>query len=183
MQSKNVVTFLTSVLIITAVNAIFSNENVLFPSLGNAYAQTSPGSGAPGDTGAPGSVAPGDTGAPGDLGAPGDVGAAGDNSTGVGGIPSTPGDVGAPGDNSTGTGGIPGAPGNPSVPGNVVAPGDIGAAADNSTGLGTGNVTSAQPQTSTASATTPEFGPMASVILILAIVSILVISARTRLRF
>jgi predicted secreted protein with PEFG-CTERM motif len=90
----------------------------------------------------------------------------GDNST----------DLGAPGDNSTDLGGPSG------------NPGDLGSLGDNPTDLGLtpgGNLTGNMPsvQNSTGSATTPEFGSIALAVLVLSILSIIIISARTRLRF
>lgn len=160
MQDRNgTMLLLMSVLILASADTIFSNNNFVSSPLftDNAYAQSSPSPSGPGNGG----------GGPGEgLGGPG----AG---------PVGPGDSGAPGDNSTDLGGGLGGPG--AVPG---GPGD------NSRDLGpgpeAGNITSMQgasnSQNSTSN-TVPEFGPMASIILVLATVSIIIVSARTRLRF
>ena len=62
-------------------------------------------------------------------------------------------------------------------------PPDLGGfPSDNSTDLG-GGLGGLPSDNSTSGATTPEFGPVASIILVLAIVSVIMISARTRLKF
>jgi predicted secreted protein with PEFG-CTERM motif len=57
---------------------------------------------------------------------------------------------------------------------------------DNSTTVGsssTGSTSEGTPQSSTSGTTVPEFGSIASMILVISIISIIIISARTRLKF
>jgi predicted secreted protein with PEFG-CTERM motif len=88
-------------------------------------------------------------------------------------------DLGLPSDNSTGLGSLS----DNSTDLSALSPDnstDLGAAlADNSSSL------TNTPQTSPTSggATVPEFGPISLVVLVISIMSIIVISARTRLRF
>jgi predicted secreted protein with PEFG-CTERM motif len=79
-------------------------------------------------------------------------------------------DLGAPTDNSTDLGGTSNAPSDNSTDLGLVPEGNL-----------TGNVSSAQ--NSTVSTATPEFGSTALAVLVLSIVSIIIISTRTRLRF
>ncbi|MDE1767464.1 MAG: PEFG-CTERM sorting domain-containing protein, partial [Thaumarchaeota archaeon] len=67
--------------------------------------------------------------------------------------------------------------------------GDLGVPSENTTDLGPGpagnltNTPAAQAVPNSTSSTVPEFGPMVSLILVASIVSIIIFSARTRLRF
>jgi predicted secreted protein with PEFG-CTERM motif len=106
-----------------------------------------------------------------DVGSDQDIGT-GDNSTDLGPLPD---------DNSTN---MATAPSDPYA--------DLGTIpSDNSTDLSpTDNLTSTEttpstmlPQNSTSGVATPEFGPIASAVLVLSLVSIIIISARTRLKF
>lgn len=148
--------FLASVLVLAIFGIISSNGLDALPIYGIAFAQLSPNAGSNPDLGAPGDNS---TGLP------------GNNSTDLGGVPG--GNLGGAGQNATDLG----------------APGDLGVPGENTTDLGPGpagnltNTPAAQAAPNSTSSTVPEFGPMVSLILVASIVSIIIFSARTRLRF
>lgn len=155
---------MTSALVIAIACNFLSNNDHASSFYGIAYAQSPPGIGGGSDLGSPGDNS---TGLP------------GDNSTDPGNISGGSGtDLGPPGANSTDLGAAPGGPSDLSMPGdNMTGPGALPDA---------GNVTtmpSTQSDQGAKSSAVPEFGPMVSVMLVLSIVSIVIFSARTRLRF
>ncbi|WP_101477922.1 PEFG-CTERM sorting domain-containing protein [Candidatus Nitrosotalea bavarica] len=88
-------------------------------------------------------------------------------------------DLGLPSDNSTSSG----APSDNATDLSALSPDnstDLGAALGNNSTSLTNTPQTASP---TSSATTPEFGPISLAVLVISIMSIIIISSRTRLRF
>lgn len=144
--------FLASVLILTIFGIISSNGIDVLPIYGIAFAQLPP-----------------DAGSNPDLGTPGDnsTGLPSNNSTDLGGAPG--GDLSGPGQNATDLG----------------TPGDLGVPGENTTDLGpgpAGNLTNTPAAPNSTSSTVPEFGSVSTLVLIVAIASIILISAKTGLR-
>ena len=81
-------------------------------------------------------------------------------------------DLGMPSDNST-TSDL--APTDPSA--------DLGMPNDNTTSIAGDNTTSSSTSNLTSNAAVPEFGPLASIVLVISVLSILVFSAKTKLKF
>lgn len=160
MKEMRIALFLASALLLGA-SGIFSSSNTnIFSIYGNAYAQTFS-----------------DPGANPDLAGPGDnlTGMPSDNSTGLGSVPGIPGgDLGAPGDNTTGFG----SPGSLDIPGQNATDLGPGPAVGNFT-----EMTPTQQAQNSTSSTVPEFGPVASAMLVLSIAAIILLSARTRTKF
>ncbi|GEM_PF-2957242 len=161
MQGLGFRVFVMSALILAASGVISSSDNLSgFSFQNNAYAQLPPG------------ASPGP-----------DMGNPGDNMTGPGSVPGAPGaDLGPPGDNTTDLG-SPGGLGIPSDNATDLGPGpDVG----NSTGIpatGAPASSTAGQASNPASSTVPEFGSLASAILVLSVTSIIILSAKTRIRF
>lgn len=142
----------------------FQFGNTLITS---AYAQT-PNPGDPGSTGNGNTSGPGNTPDPGSSGNSGGLGSssgpdpsAGDNSAN----PSNPGAVSSGIGNGT----------------NVMTQNDTSNVPDASTPVAPGDVST--PSSAFSAQVVPEFGPISLAILVISIMSILVISSRTRLRF
>ncbi len=97
---------------------------------------------------------------------------AGDNSTDSGMPSDNSTDMGMPSDNSTDMGVTPT---DPSA--------DMGLPSDNTTGSVGDNTTSSPPSNLASNAAVPEFGPLASIVLVISVLSVLVFSAKTKLKF
>lgn len=100
---------------------------------------------------------------------------AGDNSTDMGMPSDNSTDLGMPNDNSTDLGSA-----------SIDPSADLGMPTDNIMGTGVGdNLTGTSTQSSnlTSNTAVPEFGPLASIVLVFSVLSILVFSAKTKLKF
>ncbi|MDE1861933.1 MAG: hypothetical protein KGI33_03365 [Thaumarchaeota archaeon] len=131
---------------------IGGNEDLVPLQMGLAYGQLPP-QGGPGEVGAPGSG----------ISSPGDIGSIG-----------SPGEVGAPGSGIS-------SPGDNSSLG---GPGDVGIQGVNSTDLGpgylSGNSTVSQPLQNTSAV--PEFGPVASIVLFVAVMTAVLLGSGMKFR-
>lgn len=97
---------------------------------------------------------------------------AGDNSTNSGMPSDNYTDMGMPSDNSTDMGMTP-----------IDPAADLGLPSDNTTGSAGDNTSSSPPSNLASNAAVPEFGPLASTVLVFSVLSILVFSAKTKLKF
>lgn len=107
-----------------------------------------------------------------DPGASPDDPLAGDNSTNSGMPSDNFTDPSMSSDNSTDLGMMPP---DPSA--------DLGLPTDNTTSIADNTTSSSPPSNPTSNAAVPEFGPLASIVLIVSVLSILVFSAKTKLKF